>query len=127
MVPYAATTQGVTVTVRPVYLEGQSDPFGRRFVFGYFVEVENGGETEVQLLRRHWRIQDGDDPMKEVEGPGVVGQQPVIPPGESHSYNSFCVLEAMEGSMEGSYLLQRPSGQRFRVAIPRFYLRARAN
>jgi len=127
MVPYAATTEGITVTVRPVYLEGQSDPLGRRFVFGYFVEVENGRETEVQLLRRHWRILDGEDPPKEVEGPGVVGQQPVIPPGGAHRYNSFCVLEHMEGSMEGSYLLQRPGGERLRVVIPRFHLRARAN
>ncbi len=127
MIEYAATTGAVTVSVRPVYLDHQSDPLRGRFVFAYFVEVRNGGLEEVQLLRRHWRIFDGAARVKEVEGPGVIGQQPTIPPGGAHGYNSFCVLETMEGAMEGTYLMQRPSGERFRAQIPRFHLRARAN
>ena len=127
MTHYAATTGQVTVSVRPVYLDDQSDVFARRFVFAYFVQIENHGAFEVQLLQRHWRIHHGSGRTAEVEGDGVVGQQPVIRPGEAHFYNSFCVLEAMTGAMEGTYLLQRPNGSRFRAQIPLFHLRARAN
>jgi len=127
MVHYAATTSEVTVSVRPVYLDQQSDPLGLQFVFAYFIEVSNLGDEDVQLLRRRWRIVDGTGEAKIVEGPGVVGLQPVIAPGETHRYNSFCVLETMEGSMEGSYLMERARGERFRAVIPRFHLRARAN
>ena len=85
------------------------------------------GDTEVQLLKRHWLIHHGSGRRAEVEGEGVVGQQPVIRPGGAHSYNSFCVLEAMTGTMEGTYLMQRANGSRFRAQIPLFHLRARAN
>ena len=127
MVPYVATTDDITVTVRPVYLDSQSDMMNRRFVFGYFIRISNNSSDEVQLLRRHWLIRDSDGRLQEVEGEGVVGEQPVIVPGDEHRYNSFCVLETFEGSMEGSYLMQRPNGERFRIAIPRFDLRAAAN
>jgi ApaG protein len=127
MVPYVATTDDITVTVRPVYLDSQSDMMNRRFVFGYFIRITNNSSDEVQLLRRHWLISDSSGRLQEVEGAGVVGEQPVILPGDEHRYNSFCVLETFEGSMEGSYLMQRPNGERFRIAIPRFDLRAAAN
>lgn len=127
MVPYSATTDDVTVTVRPVYLDSQSDFFSRRFVFGYFIRIENHGAEEVQLLRRHWYIYDAGGRVQEVEGEGVVGQQPLIAPGAAHEYSSYCVLTTFEGTMEGSYLMQRPNGERFRIAIPRFDLRAAAN
>lgn len=127
MIPYVAITDDIAVTVRPVYLDGQSDVLARRFVFGYFVRIENRGDTEVQLLRRHWTISDGNGRVQEVEGEGVVGNTPVIAPGESHEYNSFCTIETFEGSMEGTYLMERARGARFRVAIPKFDLRAAAN
>lgn len=127
MMLYAATTEEVTVSVRPIYLDDQSDVFVPRFVFAYFVQIANEGGEEVQLLRRHWVIRHGDGRTTEVEGEGVVGQQPVIRPGETHVYNSFCVLEAMTGAMEGTYLMQRPNGARFRAVIPQFHLRAAAN
>ena len=127
MIPYIATTDSLTVTVRPVYLDNQSDFFEKRFVFAYFIRVENQGLEEVQLLRRHWVIRERTGRMEEVEGEGVVGQQPLIPPGQAHEYNSFCVLHSFEGTMEGTYLMQRPNGERFRIAIPRFDLRAAAN
>jgi ApaG protein len=110
-----------------MYLDGQTDIMNGRFVFGYFVRIENEGLQEVQLLRRHWIISDGRGKVQEVEGEGVVGLQPVIESGAFHEYNSFCVLETFEGSMEGSYVMQRPSGERFKVVIPRFNLRAAAN
>ena len=127
MVSFVAFTEDIRVAVRPVFLEDQSDLLDRRAVFAYFVQIENGGVREVQLLRRKWRITEGNQRLREVEGAGVVGEQPVIGPGESYTYNSFVVLEELEGSMEGTYLMQRADGERFRITIPRFYLRALAN
>lgn len=127
MVPYEATTEAITVTVRPVYLDQPSDFMRGRFVFGYLIRIQNEGADEVQLLRRHWYISDSAGRVREVEGEGVVGTQPVIPPGGFHEYSSYCVLNSFEGSMEGTYLMQRSSGERFRAAIPRFDLRAGAN
>jgi ApaG protein len=127
VVSFDATTGPITVTVRPVYLDGRSDPMARRFVFAYTIRIENGGPDEVQLRRRHWYIEDGAGQVREVEGEGVVGEQPVLAPGAVHEYQSFCVLETFEGAMEGTYLMERASGERFRIQIPRFPLRARAN
>lgn len=127
MVTYDATTQAVTVTVQPVYLDAKSDPLVRRFVFAYFVRIENHGDAPVQLLRRWWTITDADGRVQEVEGAGVVGRQPAILPGASHEYHSFCVLPTFEGTMEGTYLMERPDGGRFHATIPRFHLRALAN
>ena len=127
MVPYVATTEDITVTVRPVYLDSQSDFFEKRFVFGYFIQIENHSPVEVQLLRRYWRIEEATGRVKEVEGEGVIGKQPLIPSGSAHTYSSYSVLNAFEGAMEGYYTMERPDGERFRVVIPRFNLRAMAN
>ncbi len=127
MQPYVATTEGIKITVRPIYLDGQSDSLARKFVFAYFIRIENLTKEPVQLLRRHWFIRHSNGKTEQVEGEGVVGKQPLIPPGQAHEYNSFCILETMEGSMEGTYLMQRANGEQFRVVIPRFTLRASAN
>lgn len=127
MVPYTAVTDSITVTVRPVYLDQQTDVMSGRFVFGYLVRITNEGYDEVQLLRRHWYIRDARGHLEEVEGEGVIGEQPVIESGAYYEYSSYCVIGTFEGSMEGSYLMQRSNGERFRIAIPRFDLRAGAN
>lgn len=127
MFSYDATTGAVTVSVRPAYLDDQSDVLAGRFVFAYVVRIENGGPGEVQLLRRRWVITDGRGHVQEVEGPGVVGQQPTIAPGGDHEYQSFCVLPTFQGTMHGSYLMQHENGARFHAQIPRFHLRALAN
>ncbi len=127
MVAYAATTRDITVTVRPIYLDEPSDVFQRQFVFGYLVRITNDSAEEVQLLRRHWRVVETDGHVQDVEGEGVVGQQPLIAPGATHAYDSFCAIHAMEAVMEGTYLMQRRRGERFRALIPRFHLRAAAN
>ena len=127
MQAYAATTEGITVIAQPVYLDGESDSIQHKFVFAYFIRIENHGVESVQLLRRHWFIHDAAGSIKEVEGEGVVGKQPIIQTGEAHEYNSYCVLETFEGFMEGTYLMQRPNGEQFTIAIPRFLLRAAAN
>ncbi|MDE3057163.1 MAG: Co2+/Mg2+ efflux protein ApaG [Bacteroidota bacterium] len=127
MTIYTATTEEITVQVRPVYLDGQSDVLAKKFVFAYFIRIENHRDESVQLLRRHWFITDAHGDVKEVEGEGVIGKQPVISPGKAHEYNSFCILETFEGAMEGTYLMARENGDRFHVTIPRFTLRAAAN
>ncbi len=127
MTSYSATTEDVRVSVRPIYLDGQSDALAKKFVFAYFIRIENLGVENIQLLRRKWFISHADLRTEEVEGEGVVGKQPSIAPGDEHEYNSFCILETMEGYMEGSYLMQREDGSTFHVTIPRFILRAAAN
>jgi ApaG protein len=127
MTTYTATTEGIRITVQPVYLDGQSDVLQRKFVFAYFIRIENGSSQTVQLMRRQWFIRHSSGRIEEVEGEGVVGKQPTIRPGSSHEYNSYCVLETMEGAMEGTYLMKRENGENFRVAIPTFTLRAMGN
>src|ERR1700741_4763025 len=94
-------TEGKRVTARPFYLEEQSAPEEQRYVFTYHMRIENVGEHPAQLVWRHWYIHDPVAGASEVEGEGVVGQQPTIGPGGVHEYQSFCVLQAPEGQMEG--------------------------
>ncbi|KAB2923797.1 MAG: Co2+/Mg2+ efflux protein ApaG [Bacteroidetes bacterium] len=125
--PFSRTTHDITVSVRPLYLETESNLFSRKFVFAYFIRIENRGDRTVQLLRRHWLITHDTGKVEEVEGEGVIGKQPFISPGQFHEYNSFCILESMEGFMEGTYTMQRSGGERFEVEIPRFFLKAMSN
>lgn len=127
MIAYASTTRDITVTVRPIYLDEQSDFIEKRFAFGYSVVIQNESDDEIQLLRRHWTIRESNGQSKDVEGKGVVGEQPVIAPGATHHYNSSCVLTSFGATMEGTYLMQRENGERFRATIPQFPLHAAAN
>ncbi len=119
---YEATTDDIKVTVRPVYLEEQSDPSENHYVWAYHVTIENQGEQTVQLLNRHWKITDARGQVQEVRGPGVVGEQPVLQPGETFEYTSGCPLQTSSGIMVGSYEMLRSDGERFDVAIPAFSL-----
>lgn len=116
-------TEGIRVTVTPLYLESHSDPGEPRYVFVYRIRIENVGEQPAHLRWRHWYIHDPVAGDQEVEGEGVVGQMPLLPPGGVHEYESFCVLKGPEGHMEGYYEMHRPDGSVFRAAIPRFALR----
>lgn len=128
MTIYSATTEDITVHVHSMFLERHSSPISHKFVFAYFIRIENHGSENVQLLRRHWYIaMTGSEEVEEVEGVGVVGRQPVIESNDAHEYNSFCSIESFEGSMEGTYRFKRKNGEEFDVAIPRFLLRAYAN
>jgi len=115
-------TQGIRITVRPEYLASQSDPERRRFVFAYHVRIENVGQQSAQLRSRHWFIHDAIGEDIEVEGEGVVGEQPRIAPGNVHEYQSFCVLKSPSGHMEGTYRFVRADGTIFDAEIPRFNL-----
>ena len=119
---YEAETEGVLVRVRPSYLAGQSDPDGGRWVWAYQVEIVNLTATTVQLMARRWVITDGQGRVEEVRGAGVVGEQPVIKPGDSYSYASGCPLGTPTGSMVGGYYMTDPSGRSFEAAIPAFSL-----
>lgn len=127
LVSFTAETEGLRVTVQPAWVPAQTDALAGTFVFSYRIRLDNRTGEEVQLLRRSWHIVHGDGRAEAVEGEGVVGEQPVIPPGGSYVYTSFVVLSTFIGTMEGFYTMQRPLGERFRVAIPRFPLAAMAN
>jgi ApaG protein len=117
------TTEGVKVTVTTNYLPDYSSPVQQHYVFAYKISIENNSEYTVQLLRRHWYIHDATAVMREVEGEGVVGQQPVLEPGESHEYVSGCNLKTSLGKMRGTYLMERlVDGKQFFVNIPEFTL-----
>ena len=120
---YEAETEGVLVRVRPSYLAGQSDPDGGRWVWAYQVEIVNLTSVPVQLMARRWVITDGQGRVEEVRGAGVVGEQPVIKPGDSYSYASGCPLGTPTGSMVGGYYMTDLStGHAFEAAIPAFSL-----
>lgn len=127
MLNYTAVTKQISVTVAPVYLDAESNYFLDRFAFAYFVTIQNNRRDRIQLLRRYWNIREQDKTPRQVEGEGVVGQQPLINPGESYHYNSFCILNSLEGTMEGTYTMQKKNGEEFLVKIPRFDLKVRAN
>ena len=118
---YSAETKGLIVRVVVSYVPQQSDPPGR-FVWAYMVEVENTSEVTVQLVSRHWIITDAKGHIEEVEGPGVVGDQPVIAPGEVYNYTSGCPLPTSSGSMVGTYRMVPKLGAAFDAAIPAFSL-----
>ena len=115
---------GIRVTVRPMYLRDQSEPSQQHYVFAYFVRIENVGSAVAQLISRRWLIHDSSGEDIEVKGEGVVGEQPIISPGELHEYQSFCILKSGEGFMEGHYNFLSPDGTSFRAEIPRFTLSA---
>ncbi|MDO8502222.1 MAG: Co2+/Mg2+ efflux protein ApaG [Gemmatimonadaceae bacterium] len=118
---------GIRITVRPIYLRDQSEPSARHYVFAYFVRIENVGDQAAQLISRRWLIHDSTGEDVEVEGEGVVGEQPLIAPGKVHEYQSFCILKSGEGFMEGHYNFVRADSTTFRAEIPRFLLSASAS
>lgn len=112
----------IEVSVRPEYISAQSQPEAQRFVFAYHVTIRNCGRHIVQLHSRHWVIIDGNGKCEEVEGLGVVGEQPVIAPGGEHRYDSFCILDTAVGVMHGHYRMIGEGGKRFDAEIPAFTL-----
>lgn len=119
---YTETTRSIIVTVRPVYLEEHSSPADDHYVWAYHVRIENGGQETVQLRNRHWKIIDSLGRLQEVRGPGVVGEQPVLHPGESFEYTSSCPLPTSSGFMVGDYEMQTDAGERFLARVPAFSL-----
>lgn len=119
---YSCTTHHIRVTVQPMYLDEQSSPDDQQFVWAYQVRIENLGERTVRLRNRYWSITDARGRTQEVRGPGVVGEQPLLRPGESFEYTSGCPLSTPSGMMVGAYEMEAESGERLEVNIPAFSL-----
>ncbi len=119
---YSDITDSIKVTVVPSYLEEQSSPDQSFFTWAYHVRIENKGKQVVQLINRHWLITDGNGLTQHVRGPGVVGEQPVLKPGEAYEYASGTFLHTPSGLMGGSYEMMAESGERLKIKIPTFSL-----
>jgi ApaG protein len=119
-----ATTRGIRVQVESFYDEERSSPQDSYYFFAYQVRISNLGEEPAQLLSREWIITDGNGETQRVQGPGVVGEQPVIAPGGEFEYMSFCPLQTPVGAMQGSYLMVLESGESFEAEIAPFSLSA---
>jgi len=113
---------GIAIDVSTRHLPDQSDPANHRYVFAYTVTIRNDGNQPAQLISRHWIISDANNRIEEVKGLGVVGQQPLLQPGERFEYTSGCVLETAHGSMRGTFHLVDEEGAPFVVEIPEFTL-----
>jgi ApaG protein len=119
---YLAITRGIAVSVEPAYLEANSSPGSSQYFWAYRVTIENQGLETVQLRSRHWMITNARGELNEVKGPGVVGEQPILKPGESYQYTSGAPLNTPWGLMGGSYQMESESGERFDIEIPTFSL-----
>ena len=114
-------TEGIEVSVETVYEESQSRPSDRLYLFSYHITIENRTSEKVQLLRRYWQIFDSNGEYREVEGPGVVGEQPILLPNEKYAYESFCNLKTDMGKMKGTYTFERLRDRKMFIAeIPEF-------
>ena len=120
--PYTAITRNIAVSVEISYLETHSSPDDSQYFWAYRVTIENQGNETVQLLSRHWMITNARGELTEVKGPGVVGEQPVLKPGESFEYTSGAPLNTPSGMMGGAYQMETESGEHFDIEIPTFSL-----
>jgi ApaG protein len=119
---YQSVTHAIQVTVLPEFVADQSDPDERRFVWAYTIEIANLGRHTVQLVERYWQITDAAGRLEEVRGPGVIGEQPILNPGDSFRYTSGCHLTTPSGIMAGNYTMVDEAGRRFTIEIPAFSL-----
>lgn len=119
---YQATTRQIKITVTPRFLTRELAPDRNHFVWSYSIDIENRGAETVQLMSRYWRITDAAGKVQEVEGPGVVGEQPVLEPGGSFSYTSGVPLTTPSGFMDGHYVMVTGDGERFEAEVPAFSL-----
>jgi ApaG protein len=129
---FIKTTDGVKITAMPVFLADHSDPSDDHYVWAYTIQIENHGHHTVQLLNRYWNITDASGLVQEVRGEGVVGEQPMLKPGDHFQYTSGTALHTSSGIMHGTYEMIAQNGERFTVDIPVFsldspYITARVN
>lgn len=125
--PYVAITRGIHVSVKPTYLDDQSDASEQRYVWAYEIEIENKGAATVQLRSRRWEITDGNGKQEIVQGPGVVGEQPILNPGDRFKYSSGCPLTTPSGFMVGTFRMftgpaENGACEEFDIAVPAFAL-----
>lgn len=119
---YDKTTRSIRISVEPEFLDAKSDPADEYYVWAYTIDIENQGPETVQLRERYWKITDATGQTQEVNGPGVVGEQPILTPGDSFRYTSGAPLSTPSGIMMGSYRMETDDGETFDVEIPAFSL-----
>jgi ApaG protein len=119
---YCKTTKGITVSAYPLYMAEESDPDDNKFVWAYHVTIENNSEKAVKLLKRKWLVADARGIHKEIKGDGVMGEQPVLDPGDSFEYTSGAPLSSASGIMVGEYQMESNEGELFNVDVPAFSL-----
>jgi len=120
----AMSDSPISIQVEPRFLADQSSPEDNVYTFAYTITVSNAGDVPAQLIARHWVINDASGHAQEVKGLGVIGQQPLLAPGESFRYTSGCRLQAPSGTMHGSFFMVTEAGERFDVTVPMFVLEA---
>ncbi len=120
---YFESTQDVLVEVYPKYVPERSAPEQKQFFYAYTVKITNHSEIACRVIHRHWKIKDGNGKTYDIQGSGVVGEQPMLLPGESFEYTSFCPLHSPYGNMRGKYQMIDEFGNRFWIAIPLFFFR----
>jgi ApaG protein len=118
------TTRGIRIQVKSSYLADRSSARDSQYLFSYHIRISNVGTETVQLVSREWIITSADGEVERVKGPGVVGEQPVLPPGAAFEYTSYCPLKTTVGSMQGSYQMVTADGEKFDAAIAPFTLAA---
>ena len=119
---YRAITRNIEITAKPQFLENHSEPQAGKFVWAYTITIANRGLETVRLLTRHWSITDSNGQKTEVNGPGILGETPVLRPNDSYQYSSGCPLPTASGMMVGSYGMVTDRGEHFDAAIPAFSL-----
>ena len=119
---YNSTTHDISVSVFPVYIDERSDPVTNRYFWAYRVVIENNSDQTIQLVSRYWHITNGNGLVEEVSGAGVVGEQPILTPGDKFEYSSGCPLDTPSGIMKGHYVMKIQDDETFNIAIPAFSL-----
>ncbi|MFZ2099839.1 MAG: Co2+/Mg2+ efflux protein ApaG [Oricola sp.] len=119
---YRETTDGIEILVEPHYLDDQSEPEAHRYLWAYTIVIANQSDFVVKLETRYWRITNALGQVEEVEGPGVVGENPILAPGDTYQYTSGCPLNTPSGTMVGHYVMRRDDGTHFKAKIPAFSL-----
>lgn len=123
MAMFRETSEGIQIDAEPVFIPERSNPEKSYYFFAYRIRIKNVGRDTAQLMRRHWIITDANGKVEEVEGEGVVGEQPRLAPGAVYEYTSFCPLPTSTGTMKGTYKMRHEDGRMFEVRIPQFVLR----
>ncbi len=120
---YFESTQDILIEVFPSYVPERSSPENNQFFYAYKIKITNNGEIACRVIHRHWKIKDGNGKVYDVQGSGVVGEQPMLQPGEHFEYTSFCPLHSPYGNMRGKYQMIDEHGERFWVTVPVFFFR----
>lgn len=120
---YTETTEDIQVEVVPAYVKERSNPEQKQFFYAYKITITNHSDRGIKVIHRHWKIKDGNGKAYDVQGSGVIGEQPMIAPGTSYEYTSFCPLHSPYGNMRGKYQVMDEFGNRFWIGVPLFFFR----